>query len=85
MKKEPQAVRKAILEKLDQLPVAKQAAVLDFADYLASQGHGKGHGSAIYAYSAALVKRKGLKKLPLQKIAAIVHEVRNGLHSARGL
>jgi hypothetical protein len=78
MKSETQAVKKAILAKLDRLPASKQTEVLDFAEYLATRQRQKGSNSDIYAYSAALVKRKGLKKLPLKKIAAIVHEVRHG-------
>lgn len=85
MKRESQAVKKAILEKLDQLPASKQTEVLDFAEYLATRQRRKASNSDIYAYSAALVKRKGLQKFPLKKIAAIVHEVRHGHGSTRGL
>jgi hypothetical protein len=85
MKKDSQAVRKAIIEKLDQLPAMKRAQVLDFVEHLASQAGRRERGSEIYDYSSTLIRRKGLKKLPLKKIAAIVHEVRHGLRTARGI
>jgi hypothetical protein len=78
-------VQHTILEKLQTLPAAKQAEVLDFVDYLASRTKGNEPGAAVYAYSAALLKRKRLKKLSLQKIAALVHDVRNGTYPPRGL
>ena len=84
MKKDSQAVRKAIIEKLDRLPVTKRVQVLEFVDHLASNAGPRGGGSEIYSYSSALTRQKGLKKLPLKKIAAIVHEVRNGYRTARG-
>ena len=78
-------MQRTILQKLQALPAAKQSEVLDFVDYLASRTKANAPGAAVYAYSAALVKRKRLKKLSLQKIAALVHEVRNDTHSERGL
>ena len=85
MGRRSEIVQRTILQKLQALPAAKQSEVLDFVDYLASRTKANAPGAAVYAYSAALVKRKRLKKLSLQKIAALVHEVRNGAHSARGL
>ena len=85
MGRRSQNVQSTILQKLQALPASKQAEVLDFVDYLASRTKANAPGAAVYAYSAALVKRKRLKKLSLQKISALVHEVRNGTHSARGL
>ncbi len=37
----------------------------------------------MYDHFATLVKQKRIKKLPLSKIAAIVHEVRHAHASAR--
>jgi len=80
-----QNVQRTISQKLQTLPASQQVEVLDFVDYLASRTKANTPGVAVYAYSAALVKRKRLKKLSLKKIAALVHEVRNGTHSSRGL
>ena len=85
MGRRSQNVQNTISLKLQTLPASKQVEVLDFVDYLASHTKANAPGAAVYAYSAALVKRKRLKKLSLQKIAALVHEVRNGTRSARGL
>lgn len=85
MGRRSQSVPSTISQKLQTLPPSKQLEVLDFVDYLASRTKANAPGAAVYAYSAALVKRKRLKKFSLQKIAALVHEVRNGTHSARGL
>ena len=40
----------------------------------------KGQGNGVYARTASLVKKKGLKQMTLKEIAAIVHESR-GLKS----
>lgn len=85
MGRRSQNVQRTIIEKLQALPEAKQAEVLDFVDYLASRAQTNATGAPVYAYSAALVKRKRLKKLSLRRIAALVHEARNGTHPARGL
>ena len=85
MGRRSQNVQDTILQKLQALPASKQAEVLDFVGYIASRTTTNAPGAAVYAYSAALVKRKRLNKLSLQKIAALVHEVRNDTHSARGL
>ena len=85
MGRRSQNVQNTISQKLQTLPASKQVEVLDFVDYLASRTKANAQGAAVYAHSAALVKRKRLKKLSLQKITALVHEVRNGTHSAHGL
>lgn len=85
MKHDPPRVKRALLSKLQRLPAAQQAEVLDFVDYLAARTRRKAIEPTIYAYSAGLVKRKGLRKLSLKKIAALVHEVRHAKDSARGL
>jgi hypothetical protein len=79
-----QAVQDEIWRKLQKLPAGKQAKVLDFVESLESSRSSR-RRTAIYDYSATVVKRKLLKKLSLSKIAAIVHEVRNGHDSARRL
>ena len=66
-----------ILNKLRGLPALKQAEVLDFVEYLASQPRRTRALPSVYTYGARLVKRKRLRKLSLRKIAAIVHDVRH--------
>lgn len=66
-----------ILSKLRRLPAVKQAAVLDFVEYLAFQKRRTKSLPSIYGYSARLVKQKRLRKLSLRKIAAIIHDVRH--------
>lgn len=83
MSRNPQAVKNAIWQKLEQLPARKQTEVLSFVESLGPTRSRR--SPSIYDYSANLVKRKRLKKLSLSKIAAIVHEVRHGHDSARGL
>jgi hypothetical protein len=83
MNKTAQAFKKTIGKKLEKLPAKKQAEVLSFVESL--EGNRSGQVRPIYNYSAALVKRKRLKRLSLSKIAAIVHEVRPGRDSARSL
>jgi len=83
MNRNAQAVKNAIWQKLEKLPARKQAEVLSFVESLRSTQSRR--RPSIYDYSATLVKRKRLKKLSLSKIAAIVHEVRNGHDSVRGL
>lgn len=83
MNRSPQAVKNAIWQKLEKLPARKQAEVLSFVESLGPTRSRR--SPSIYDYSGTLVKRKRLKKLSLSKIAAIVHKVRNGYDSARGL
>jgi hypothetical protein len=83
MNKISPALKKTIWKKLGKLPAKKQVEVLHFVESLEANRSGQGH--PIYDYSAALVKRKNLKRLSLSKIAAIVHEVRHGRDSARSL
>jgi hypothetical protein len=85
MNKSSQAVKSAIWEKLRRLPASKQEEVLDFVTSLGSSRSKKRSGPTIYDHSATVIKRRRLKKLSLAKIAAIVHEVRNGHDSARSL
>lgn len=85
MDKNSQAVKSAIWEKLQRLPVSKQEKVLDFVESLGSARFKKRRASRIYEHAAAVIKRRHLKKLSLSKIAAIVREVRNGHDSARSL
>lgn len=73
-----QAVTSEILTKLQKLPAKKQAEVLDFVEALGSTRTKKRTTPAIYEYSAAVVKRKRLKRMSLARIDAIVHKVRNG-------
>lgn len=80
-----QAVQDKIWKKLQKLPAGQQAKVLDFVQSLGRTRVKRRRGPAIYDYSATVVKWKRLKKLSLGKIAAIVHEVRNGHDSARSL
>lgn len=58
--------------------------MLDFVESLGSKQPGR-RRPAIYDYSANVVRRKRLKKLSLSKVAAVMHEVRNGHDPARGL
>jgi len=83
MSKTSQTLKKTIWQKLEKLPARKQAEVLSFVESLGSTQARR--RTAMYDYSAALVKRKRIKKLSLSKIAAIVHEVRHGHDSAHSL
>ena len=83
MSKTSQALKKTIWQKLEKLPVRKQAEVLSFVESLGlTQAKRR---TSIYDHSAALVKQKRIKKLSLSKIAAIVHEVRHAHASSRSL
>jgi hypothetical protein len=85
MDKGSQAVKSAIWEKLQRLTASKQAEVLDFVTSLGSSRSKKRRGPAVYDHAATVIRRRHLKRLSLSKIAAIVHEVRNGHDSARSL
>jgi hypothetical protein len=84
MSRSLRTVQNAIWRKLQKLPAGQQAKVRDFVESLGS-GRSKCRRPAIYDYSAAMAKRKRLKKLSLSKIAAIAREARNGHDPARGL
>ena len=83
MSKTSQALKKTICQKLEKLPVQKQAEVLSFVESLGLTQVKR--RTSIYDRSAALVKQKRIKKLSLSKIAAIVHEVRHAHASSRSL
>ncbi len=83
MSKTSQALKKTIWQKLEKLPVRKQAEVLSFVESLGlNQAKRR---MSIYDHSATLVKQKRIKKLSLSKIAAIVHEVRHAHALSRSL
>lgn len=83
MSKTSQVLKKTIWQKLEKLPVRKQAEVLSFVESLGLTKTKR--RTSIYDHSATLVKQKRIKKLSLSKIAAIVHEVRHAHASARSL
>jgi hypothetical protein len=83
MSKASQTLKKTIWQKLEKLPARKQAEVLSFVESLGSPQPKR--RASVYDHSAALVKRKRIKKLSLSKISDIVHEVRHGHDSSRGL
>lgn len=80
-----QAIQEAIRRKVQKLPAKEQARVLDFVESLGLRRARQRRSPPIYDYSAILMKRKRLKKVSLSKIAAIVHEVRNGHDPALSL